>query len=151
MREYTIITLNQFKNYSMSKPYTAVADISPNWETTPLCTVVVAVCPGTFRAYIGGGAQNENEILGEVIVGDSSGCIALRVGKQFEHVLSETTSVIIRNAIIMIVQDRVMLETCACTSIESVDKRRLGICITPNVSNNVSVIEYALVSHANGD
>lgn len=132
----------------MSKPYTAISDIGPNWDTTPLVTVVCSVAAlEQFRPYT---TPDNGAIIGEVVIGDSTGCMVLRISKQFEYIISETGPMILRNAIITIVHGRVMLETCACTVIDFVDKQ-LGICISPNPANNVSAIEYTLVSNTNGE
>lgn len=102
----------------MNHEYSQIIDLDPN-RPNPLYNLI-------------GSLSGTNQI------GDQTGCVELH--KSFSIRFPQGTVVVIKNAILVMVQGRMMLDSCAFTTVD-----RIGGAIEAHWHNDVSIIDYVLV------
>jgi ssDNA-binding replication factor A large subunit len=120
----------------MRTVYTKISDISPNQLSVNIIAIVVEDSFNSIPTRSNGG---EDDAVGELLIGDASGCVMLLVTKRHFGALKETSSaVVIKNVLPSIVFGRLRLEL---NRFSSVCGRHVEGCI-PNTANNISLIDY---------
>ena len=122
--------------------YTNISDISPNQLSVNVVGTIVA---DSFNSLISSTSKDEeDDPVGEILIGDSSGCVTLLVTKRHMTALGicegaeRFPALVIKNVLPTIVFGRLRLEL---NRFSSVHGRHMEP-ILPNTANNISLVDH---------